>query len=157
MAASNTVITADTLSFDYNRMIAVFEGNVVAVDPEVRIDCDRLTVIFDGSNQVKSVTAIGNVRVKQGEKRATCDQAIYVARIGEIELRGNAHLYRGKDEISGNKITFWLDEERMLCEPGRLVIFPGSRDAGGDLLPVPGGGKPRDDRDVGARSEREGE
>lgn len=146
-ADSNSVITADGLVFDYGRMVGVFEGNCVVADPQVRMACDKLTVIFEGTNDVKSVTATGNVRVFQGDKSATCDQAVYIARSGEIELNGNAHLFRAKDTISGKKITFWLNEERVVCTPARLTIYPTGDRKGGDaglpaLLPT-GAGRPK--------------
>ena len=58
---NKTVITSARAYFDYKRSIAVFTGDVNVVDPEVRIKSDKLTVIFDGSNDVSSVTAVGNV------------------------------------------------------------------------------------------------
>lgn len=119
-----TTINAKTLSFDYKRFTAVFEGNVVVVDPQVRMEADRLNVIFEGSNEVKSVAASGNVRMWHEDKTATCDRAIYVSRSGEVILRGGATLRRGDDRVMGDEITFWLNEERMTCTPGRLIIAP---------------------------------
>lgn len=120
----NTVITSDRLTFDYNRMVAVFDGNVDARDPEVHMTGERLTVFFEGSNEVKSVTAIGNVRVYHRDRRAECDRAVYIKRLGQVEMTGNAKLYRGRDVVEGDAITFWLDEERMLVEPGTLILYP---------------------------------
>lgn len=138
-APTNTVITADHLSFDYNRMVAVFDGNVHAQDPQMLMTSEKLTVFFDETNDVKSVTAIGNVRVYSEDKRAECDKAVYIRRMGRVELTGNARLFRGRDEIRGREITFWLDDERMLVEPGKLILYPGDNKDGPalDLLPSP--------------------
>jgi len=121
---SNTVITAEQLTVDYKRSIAVFEGNVHVQDPDIVIDADRMVVLFDNENTVKSVTATGRVRLKHQDKRATCTKAIYVEKTGEVVLTGDAVVNRGKDELHGDRITFWINEERMVCEPGRLTIFP---------------------------------
>ncbi len=129
-----TIITAKRLDFDYARFIAVFEGNVVVVDPQVRMEADRMNVVFEGSNAVKSVTATGRVRLWQDDKVATCQRAVYVARAGEVVLRGDAVLTRGNDKVFGDEITFWLFEDRMTSTPGRLVIGPQA-----------GGGPPRSD------------
>ncbi|MCE9614186.1 MAG: hypothetical protein K8T26_07910 [Lentisphaerae bacterium] len=120
----STTINAKSLSFDYKRYTAVFEGNVVVVDPQVKMEADRLNVIFEGSNEVKSVAASGHVRLWHEDKTATCDRAIYVSRSGEVILRGDATLRRGDDRVMGDEITFWLNEDRMTCTPGRLVIGP---------------------------------
>ena len=147
-APTNTVITAQTLTFDYGRMVGVFEGDCVVIDPQVRMACDKLTVMFEGSNEVKSVTATGNVRVFHQDKSATCDRAVYIARTGEIELTGNAHLFRNQDTISGNAITFWLNEERVICKPARLTIFPSGQGGGRGEVGLPallptGTGRPK--------------
>lgn len=137
---TNTVITARRMTFDYKRMIAVFEENVDVVDPQIRILCEKLTVIFEGSNQVKSVTAVDRVRLYHQDKQATADQAVYVARSGEVELTGNARLFWQNDQLAGTQINFWLNDERVKVMQPTLVITPdGERDSKknlGDLFPV---------------------
>jgi lipopolysaccharide export system protein LptA len=39
-------------------------------------------------------------------------------------LTGNATLYRGKDVVKGERIVFWLNDDRMECTPGQLIIAP---------------------------------
>jgi lipopolysaccharide transport protein LptA len=136
---TNTVIVADTMNFDYRRMIAGFEGNVDVVAPQVRILSDKLTVIFEGTNTVRSVTAVGHVRVYHLDKQATSDQAVYVARSAEIELTGNARLYWKQDQIFGKKIVFWLNDEKVRVEPATLVIRPAEGAAAANPLDILGG------------------
>jgi lipopolysaccharide export system protein LptA len=124
---NSTVITSESLSFEYGRMIAEFEGNVVVIDPEIGIRCDRMVVMFTPENEVKSITALGNVRMHSGDRRGTCERAVYAAATGEVVLTGNARLSRARDYVEGDSITFWLNEERVVCKPGRLVIHPASR------------------------------
>jgi lipopolysaccharide transport protein LptA len=121
---TNTVIVADTMNFDYRRMIAVFEGNVDVTDPQIRMLSDKLTVMFESTNSVRSVTAVGNVRIYHANRQATCDQAVYVARSSEIEMNGNARLFWEKDRVFGKKIVFWLDKDQMRVESPTLVIEP---------------------------------
>ncbi|MDA0990600.1 MAG: hypothetical protein O3A51_07600 [Verrucomicrobia bacterium] len=127
-ATESTVITSQRLSFDYRRMIAVFEEDVVVVDPQIRMESDRLNVLFEGSNQVKSITASGNVQMWHEDKTATCNRAIYVSRTSEVILQGEATLNRGGDSVMGDEITFSLIDDRMTCTPGRLIIGPNNAD-----------------------------
>jgi lipopolysaccharide export system protein LptA len=140
---TNTVITSRILDFDYQRYIAVFEGDVVVVDPRIRIESDKLTVLFDKGNEIKSATAVGDVHLYHEDKTATCRKAIYLAKSGEVLLTGDARLVRGQDSVTGTKITFWLNEDRVTCQPGRLTIFPrsdeGEGDGAGDGAQPPGG------------------
>jgi len=118
-----TVITAKTLTFDYRRSIAVLEGDVTAVDPQMMLTADKANVLFDSTNSVKSLVAMGNVHLWYGDKTATCRHAVYVAKTGEVVMRGDATLQRDKDTLTGDEITFYLNDDRVVCKPGHLVIF----------------------------------
>jgi lipopolysaccharide export system protein LptA len=122
----STVITSDTLVFDYGKMTAVFEGHVVVVDPEVTMTAAALIVRFDASNNVESVVASGGVEVKQLDRTGRCDQAVYTARNGSIVMTGKAELRRALDAMQGDEIQIYVNDERVLCKPGKLVIFPGT-------------------------------
>lgn len=133
-STNHTVITSDHLVFNYQQNSAVFTGNVVVVDPQLRIESRQLNVLFEGTNSIRSATAIGDVRLYHQDKAATCDKAVYLARSGQVILAGNARLTQDPDSIEGRKITFWLNEDRMDCEPAYLVIF--TKDEGeGEALP----------------------
>ena len=136
-----TVITSGELTYDYKRSIAIFQEDVVVQDPQVRMESDMLTVLFGATNDIKSVTAVGNVRLRSGDKRASCNKAIYIARTGEILLSGKAVLMRQTDRLEGKQITFWLNEERVVCKPGRLVIHSAKERSDGDLLKTVTGGR----------------
>ena len=139
--AEPTVITAKSLKFDYKRSMATFEGDVVVVDPEVRMEDDKLNVVFGQTNELKAVTATGDVRLWHEDKLASCRRAIYMARTGEVILQGDAKVARGTDVVAGNEITFWLHEDRMICKPGHVIFYPAKRELpkpGKKKLPQPG-------------------
>ena len=126
VAPTNTVITSDSLMFDYGRSTCVFEGNVVATDPRVKLECEKLYVFFDATNNVDSVVATDSVRVTQADRRGTCDKAVYTAKTGAIVMTGNAKLMRGRDAVNGDEIKIFVNSEKMICKPGRLVVYPSS-------------------------------
>jgi len=127
--AGVTTITSDQLTFDYQRSIAVFERNVEVTDPQIKLKADKVNVVFDSTNSVKSIMAQGNVRLWYQDKTARCNHAMYLKKTGEIVLTGNAVLTRAKDSVQGDEITFSLNDDRMTCKPGRLIIHPeGGRD-----------------------------
>ena len=137
---TKTVITADEMSYDYKRSIAIFQDNVVVDDPQVNLESDTLTVLFNSTNEIKSITAVGNVVITSEDKKATCNKAIYIAQTGEVLLSGNAVLHRASDTLEGRQITFWVNEERVLCKPGKLIIYSDKDRSSEDIL-KPGGGK----------------
>jgi lipopolysaccharide export system protein LptA len=125
-ALQETVITSHTMMFDYGRSTCVFKGDVVVSEPRVKLECDQLYVFFDATNRVDSVVATDGVKVTQGDKRGTCDKAVYTAKTGAIVMTGNAKLHRGTDSMRGDKIEMFVNSERVTCSPARLVIFPSS-------------------------------
>lgn len=128
-----TRITADRLEFDYREMIALFEDNVVVTDPELNMTADRMLVYFDGTNEVRQVTARGEVRVKSGNRSADCDKAVYLRNRGQLILTGNVVLRRDRNVLSGHRITFWINDERVEVEPGKMIIHPENDDMGSVL------------------------
>lgn len=124
-AAGVTVITSVRLTFDYDKQYALFEDNVVVTDPEMKLTADKMNVYFDDENQVKLIVAEGAVQIEQADKIATSGKATYKVATGTIVLEDEPRVRRGKDLLEGTIITFWRDENKMVCEPqARLVIFP---------------------------------
>ncbi len=121
----STKVTSKRLDFDYKRMVAVFSGDVIVLDPEVKMVTDKLTMAFDDNRAVKLLTCNGNVKIWYQDKIASAKRAVYQANKGEIELLGDAQLLRGGDIVKGDRIVFNLHNETMICEPGFLVVTPG--------------------------------
>ncbi len=124
--ASETVVTAGTMSFDYSNSVAVFETDVVVDDSQIRIESDKLTIYFNQTNDIKRAVAEGNVKVKRMTMNGTCRKVEYLADERRIIMTGDTVLNRDKDCLKGEKIIVWLDQEKVKCERGKLVIFPDS-------------------------------
>lgn len=122
-AADLTVITSEKLTFDYQKRFAHFEENVVVVDPDMKLYADKMTVIFSDSNKVTEIKAEGKVHIVQEDKQARSDIAIYSVVQGVIVLTGKPQVTRGQDILTGDKIIFWRDQNKMVVEPrARLVL-----------------------------------
>ncbi len=124
-ASELTVITSDKLTFDYPNHFALFDGNVVVVDPQMTLYADKMTVLFSLSNRVSEIKAEGKVYIVQQDKQARADVAQYNVDQGIIVMTGKPQVNRGSDILTGDRITFWRDQNKMLVEPrARLVINP---------------------------------
>lgn len=120
-----TVITSEKLTFDYNQQYALFENDVVVVDPRMKIYADKMTVTFNKQNKAESVKAEGNVIIIQEDKRARAAAAEYLVASGEVTLTGNPMITSGKNIFTAETIKFWRDDNRMEGKPkSRLVIYP---------------------------------
>jgi lipopolysaccharide transport protein LptA len=120
-----TVVTSDSLLFDYGRSTCIFEKNVVVDDPRVKMKCDKLYIFFNSTNSVDSIVASGAVRIWQDDKLGVCDKAVYTEKTGAIVMTGHAKLQRGNDLVQGKEIKIFVNSEKVICTPGKLVIFPG--------------------------------
>lgn len=120
-----TVITSDRLTFDYKKRYALFEHNVLVTDPEMQLACDQLTVKFDDKGKAQYIKAEGRVTITQEDKTAHAGLATYELETGKIVLTLKPRVMRGMDMLEGEQITFWRDDNRMICQPqARLVIYP---------------------------------
>lgn len=127
-------ITSDKLDFDQKKQVATFTGNVVARQAETSLEADTLKVIFAEPDQsLQEIIATGKeVVIKLQGKKALCRKMHYYAQTRKIILTGSPSIDDGKNVISGEEITFFIDEERSVVKSGqqkrvKTTIFPGQR------------------------------
>ena len=124
-------ITSDRLVADNQAMFAEFIGNVVATRGTDVITADRLKIFYKkgvdkkekpaaGEEMIKKIVANGNVVIKFDDKVAVAQQAVYTAETGIIVLTGpNSKVTSGNNFISGEKITMYRSDDRMIVEGGK--------------------------------------
>ena len=100
------------------------------------MNANTLTIALQDQtdNQVKEVVAAGQVRVRQGTRWATGGRAVFDQTSHTVVLSQNAVVHDGPNEVSGDRIVVYLDEERSVVEGGggrvKAVLFPSKdRDA----------------------------
>ena len=134
-------VTADTLEFDYRSRLLTYKGRVEVTQGDIKLNANTLTITLEdqAENQVKEVVAEGQVRVTQGARWATGGRAVFDQAHHTVVLSQNAVVHDGPNEVSGDRIVVYLDEERSVVEGGggrvKAVLFPSkdrdSNDAGG--------------------------
>jgi len=117
----------------------IFIGNVTATRGDLTIKADRLEVLYEvsekdkgrsgGKRFVKKLVAKGHVKIIDGKRTGTADQAIYDKVRNKIILIGNAQVWEGPNRISGAKITLFENEQKSVVEGGpgskvEAVVFP---------------------------------
>jgi lipopolysaccharide transport protein LptA len=138
-----TVITSDVMHGDYVSNYGTFEGNVVVVDPHGTLRADKMVVFFGGTNNivdgvtntVRSIQRIvatgGVVILTPDKKKATCEHAVYTTADSKAVLTINPRVDSPDGIVTGKKITFWRDSQRMDVESdttttnrSNLLIYP---------------------------------
>ncbi|MEI6809704.1 MAG: LptA/OstA family protein [bacterium] len=101
----STVITADRMTFDYEKRYGFMESNVRVIGREMTIDADTIMIRFRADNQITNVLATGSVFIRQGGGVATCTTASCDVVSGVMVLTGNPALTRGQEVMKGDMIT----------------------------------------------------
>ncbi|MBF8250548.1 MAG: lipopolysaccharide ABC transporter periplasmic protein LptA [Deltaproteobacteria bacterium] len=119
-------ITSDNMEAETKANRVTFRGNVVARQKDMTITSNELIATYiDGGKELSDVVATGNVRITQQDKIAVADRALFLNTERKIILSGNPKVWQGKDIISGDKIIYFLDEDRTIVEGRtRAVIHP---------------------------------
>lgn len=92
----------------------VFDGEVWVMQGDVELWCDHLEAHYpSGESQPTRLLASGKVRLQQGNKRAECDDAVYLRTDQTITCRGNARLTQHCDVVRGQEILFDIDREKV--------------------------------------------
>ncbi len=117
-------ISAQQLEANREERRSIFRGDVVAVQGNMTLKADTLTVYFlKEENRIDRLIATGHVRVDQLDRIATADEAVY-SRVDEVlTLKGNAQVEQGQNRVNGNEIVLYLNENRTLVtgsEQGRV-------------------------------------
>lgn len=114
---SNLPITikSNELSADNKGKTAIFTGKVVAKQGDITIFADRLTINYgEKKGDVEKIEADGNVRIIQENRTGIAAHAVYESKAGRMTLTGNPKVMQGTDTLSGESITYFIDEDRSV-------------------------------------------
>lgn len=136
-------IKSDELEFDYQANRVVYRGTVNVVQGDVAIDCKELVVNLARAGakddlQLQEVVAIGDVVITQGERKATGGRAVFDQVKRQVTLLENPMLRDGPNEVAGERIVVFLDENRSVVESSpkkrvSAILYPGKNgDKGGE-------------------------
>lgn len=143
-------VSSHTLEYDYKANVVVYRGDVRAAQGDVHLRSDVLTIrlldaarpsddgdaakerTLGGRVQLREVEATGGVRIDQGERWATGGRAVFDQQKRTLVLSENPVLHDGPNQIAGDRVIVYLDENRSVVEGGdkrvKAVLFP-ERDA----------------------------
>lgn len=114
-------VTADQLAVDNASGTAVFSGNVVVTQGEMKLAAAEVKVIY-GTEQkdIESLVASGGVTVTNLGDAAEAQEAVYTIDSGVIVLAGDVLLTQGGSAMAGSKLTINLKDGTGVME-GRVT------------------------------------
>jgi len=123
-------ITAQRLEVLQQQRQSIFTGDVVAIQGDMTLHADKLIIsLQESEDQIDQLEAIGGVRVIQLDRVATADKAVFKQELEVVILTGHAVVTEGKNTVSGDKITLFMQENRVVIKGSeknrvKAVIVP---------------------------------
>ena len=129
---SPTRITSEKMEVDNKKNIIIFTGKVFVTKGRVEIRADKLILHPDnkkiddkknetdkshllGTGKMQKIIATGNVLLNQDRKKfATGDKLNFDDKSRIAILTGNAKAWEGKNQVIGDKIIMYLDENKTI-------------------------------------------
>ena len=99
---------SDTLTIDQTNGRALFSGNVIIIQGDLRIAAEDVEVIYsdlDGERSVDEVIATGGVLITRGEDAAEGEDAVYAVAAGILTMTGDVLLTQGTTTIAGDSMV----------------------------------------------------
>ncbi|WP_296417678.1 lipopolysaccharide transport periplasmic protein LptA [Pseudooctadecabacter sp.] len=107
--AAPVEITADNLTVDQNSGTAIFEGNVVLGQGQLRLSAGRVEVIYDGTaGDISRLSATGGVTFVTDTEAAEAQSADYNLDAGTLTMNGDVLLTQGASAISADTMRINL-------------------------------------------------
>lgn len=98
-------VVSEVLNVNENDRTAIFTGNVVVGQGEMRLWAPRVEVIYKPDQSgIESLHATGGVTLVSGEDAAEGEEADYHIDSGMIEMEGNVLLVQGPQTLTSDKM-----------------------------------------------------
>ncbi len=119
-------VTADQFSVDQASGKAVFDGNVLIVQGEVRLSAGTVTIEYaeEGSeNAISRLLASGGVTFVTAADAAEAQDAVYSVSQGTVTLSGDVLLTQGRNAIAGDRLVVNLGSGNGRMEGRVRTVF----------------------------------
>ena len=99
-------VTADSLTIDQDTGRAIFDGNVLVAQGDMRVSAGRVEVVYGtDTSEIAQLIASGGVTFVTATEAAEAAQATYVIESGLLTLEGDVLLTQGASAISAGRMV----------------------------------------------------
>ncbi len=121
-------VTADQLNVDQAAGTAVFTGNVIAAQGDMRLSSKRLNVQYATENgqitgRISDMVATGDVVFVNGTEAAEGERAVYSVEKGTVVITENVLLTQGQNAMSGDRLDINLETGTGIIQGRVKTIF----------------------------------
>ncbi|MEM1363202.1 MAG: lipopolysaccharide transport periplasmic protein LptA [Pseudomonadota bacterium] len=126
-------VTSDLLTVDQLKGTALFTGDVIVIQGEIRLNAPEMLVQYiilpDGTvgSEVDTITASGGVIMVTPTEEAASEEAVYTPAREEVVMTGDVLLTQGPNTLNGARLVFDVETGQGQMEGRvRTVLQPGS-------------------------------
>ncbi len=121
------VITADRMEADKLRDKISFKGAVTLKKEGMTLTSDSMIVYYDEATKgIHEIDATGNVVVRKDGRVALSNKASYYSNEEKIVLTGDARIVDNENQLRGERITLFIQDDRSIIEGGHVLIYQDS-------------------------------
>ncbi|WGW04392.1 lipopolysaccharide transport periplasmic protein LptA [Tropicibacter oceani] len=103
-------VTADALAVNQNAGTALYTGNVVIIQGDMRLAAPRVLVVYsEAQGRIERMEATGGVTLVSGEEAAEAERADYDIEGGTVVMSGNVLLTQGQNALTSEKMVVNLE------------------------------------------------
>lgn len=120
-------VTAEQLSVDQETGTAIFTGDVLIGQGEMRLSAPRVLVVYkEGRSGIERLEATGGVTLVSGPDAAESERADYDIDTGVIVMTGNVLLTQGESALTADRMTVNLDDgTAQMVGRVKTILQPG--------------------------------
>ena len=118
-----TEIRGNRLIYEERGRTVELVGSARVRDPRAALNCDEIRLNLKPDHEIDWIEARGEVIIQSDDRKALADRATYHADEGKFTLEGEPKVKQGQNVMTGERIKFWLEPRRMVCEPNARVLL----------------------------------
>lgn len=120
-------VGADSLAVDQDTGTAVFSGNVLIGQGEMRLSAARVLVVYkEGNTGIERLEATGGVTLVSGKDAAESERADYNIDDGTILMSGDVLMTQGNNALTAERMTINLrDGTAQMSGRVKTIFQPG--------------------------------
>ncbi|MDQ2090358.1 lipopolysaccharide transport periplasmic protein LptA [Marimonas arenosa] len=120
-------VTADNLDVNQNDGTAIFTGNVLIGQGEMRLSAPKVRIYYnEDGDRIEKMKASGGVTLVSGDDAAEAAEAEYNIDAGLILMRGNVLLVQKKSALTAERMNIDIKSGTARMEGRVKTVLPGN-------------------------------
>lgn len=127
-------VTSDELQVDQTANTAIFKGNVIVMQGDMRLSSNSVLVEYGpseagGRSRIQKMTATGGVLMTSPSESAEAREAVYTVTERTLVMTGDVVVTQGPSVITGGRMVVYLDTDTAVMQGRVRTVIETGREA----------------------------